>query len=155
MGLVERVAGGGLVVSEYGADQATIERELKKRDPLLSLQGWPSQTHQTILWKVVRFSGGDRPPETVCVWQSDRGEPYPLSSGLLNLVDRLDRNSRSQHVGEDDRNAELERQRQRANELANEGIIDNTTFKHGRPVLPRSQSLRMSRDKARARGEKR
>lgn len=154
MGYVERTLDSGLVLSEYGWDHAQVERELKKRDPDLTLQGWPSQTHGTILWKVVRYAGPDRPPDTVAVWQSDRGEPYPLSSGLLDLVDRLDRNTRGAAVGEDELNARLEAERRKQDERDGEGIIDNTTFKHGRPVLPRSQSLRMSRDKQRAKGKK-
>ena len=82
-------------------DGGALERELRRRDPLLSLQGWPSATHGCILWRVVRESGPDRPPETVAVWQSESGEPYPLSSGLLDLVDRLDRNSRHRYLDED------------------------------------------------------
>jgi hypothetical protein len=154
LGYVERRA-GGLLVAELGMDGTSLERELRKRDPLLSLQGWPSATHGCILWRVVREAGPDRPPETVAVWQSESGEPYPLSSGLLDLVDRLDRNSRHSHRGED----ELERQRRaevaRQLERDNEALRDDWNFRHGRPVLHRSVSLRMARDKARARGEKR
>jgi hypothetical protein len=145
---------GDLLVAELGMDGGALERELRRRDPLLSLQGWPSATHGCILWRVVRESGPDRPPETVAVWQSESGEPYPLSSGLLDLVDRLDRNSRHRHAGED----ELERQRQvsrdRQVERENEALRDDWNPKHGRPLLPRSQSLRMARDKRRAKGEK-
>ena len=154
MGLVVRTLDSGLVLQEYGQGHASLERELKKRDPLLSLQGWPSQTHGCILWKVVRYAGPDRPPDTVCVWQSERGEPYPLSSGILDLVDRLDRNTRSAYVGEDELNARLERSRAAQVNRDNEALVDDWVFKHGRPVLPRSQSLRMARDKQRARGKK-
>ena len=74
MSLVERTLDSGLVLQEYGQDHASLERELKRRDPLLSLQGWPSATHGCIVWKVVRYAGPDRPPDTVAVWQSERGE---------------------------------------------------------------------------------
>lgn len=153
MGLVERTLESGLVLATDAMDSAALERALKKRDPLLGLQGWPSEIHGTILWKVVRQSPG-RAPETVCVWQSDRGEPYPLSSALLDLVDKLDRNTRSSYGTVEERNEQrrAEFARQEAND--NEAIIDDTTFKHGRPLIPRSQSLRMSRDKRRNRGEK-
>lgn len=155
MGLVERTLDSGLIVAQdVGGDHASLERELRRRDPELSLQGWPSQTHDCIVWKVVRYAGPDRPPDTVCVWMSERGEPYPLSSGLLDMVDRLDRNTRARYRGEDDLNAERERERRKQLDRDNEGIHENTTFKHGRPVLPRSQSLRISRDKQRAKGKK-
>jgi len=152
--MVERTLASGIVTAESGMDASSVERALKKRDPLLSLQGWPSETHRTILWKVVREGGSGRPPDTVCVWQSDRGEPYPLSSALLDLVDKLDRNSRTVYLTDDQRNDLRHRELARKMELDNEAIRDDTTFKHGRPVLPRSQSLRMSRDKQRNRGEK-
>ena len=154
MGLVERTLDSGLVLQEYGQDHASLERELRKRDPDLSLQGWPSSTHGCILWKVVRYAGPDRPPDTVCVWQSESGEPYPLSSGLLDLVDRLDRNHRGGHLGEDEINAARDRELGRQLERDRVALIEDYLFKHGHPVLPRSQSLRMSRDRQRARGKK-
>ena len=143
----------GLVLAEHGMDGQALERELRKRDPLLSLQGWPSAEHGCIVWRVVRETPAGS-PETVLVWQSDRGEPYPLSSGLLDLVDRLDRNSRAVYASED----ELEQQRRRARDRQvardNDALADDWNPRHGRPVLPRSQSLRMARDKQRARGKK-
>src|SRR5438034_3190003 len=101
MGFVERRGAGGLTVAELGMDGAALERELKRRDPLLGLQGWPSQAHGCIVWRVVRDAGAGG-PETVCVWQSPRGEPYPLSSGLLDLVDSLDRSSRGVYPSVDE-----------------------------------------------------
>jgi hypothetical protein len=154
LGLIERTLDSGLIVSQYGSDHASLERELRKRDPLLSLQGWPSQTHGRILWKVVRYAGPDRPPDTVCVWQSEQGEPFPLSSGLLDLVDRLDRNTRHGHHGEDEMNEARNRELDRQVERDREAIVEDHLFKHGRPLLPRSQSLRMSRDRQRAKGRK-
>jgi hypothetical protein len=154
MGLIERTLDSGLIVSEYGDDHASIERELKRRDPDLTLQGWPSQTHGCILWKVVRHAGSDRPPDTVCVWQSERGEPYPLSSGILEMVDRLDRNTRSVVVNADDLNAAVDRERAERVNRENQAIREDHEFPHGHPVTPRGQWLRMSRDKQRAKGKK-
>jgi hypothetical protein len=154
MRLIERTLDTGLIVQEYGMDYASIERALKRRDPLLSLQGWPSQAHGCLIWKVVRDAGSERPPDTVCVWQSDRGEPYPLSSGILDMVDRLDKNTRHEHVSEDELNARRAREAAKQADRDREALIDDHLFKHGIPVLPRSQSLRMARDKRRARGEK-
>lgn len=152
--MIHRSLDSGLVLAEHGMDGAALERELRRRDPLLSLQGWPSSEHRCIVWRVVRDAGSERGPETVCVWQSESGEPYPLSSGLLALVDRLDRNNRGRYDSEDERNAERERERQKQISRSNEALADDWHPKHGRPVLPRSQSLRMHRDKQRARGRK-
>lgn len=136
-------------------DGAAVERALKQRDQDLRLQGWPSITHDCILWKVVRYAGPDRPPDTVCVWQSDRGEPYPLSSGLLDMVDRLDKNSRSTYLSEDQRDARERDRLARDKQAAYEDLAQDYEKRAKRdPMLPRSQSLRLSRDKQRARGKK-
>ena len=152
MSYVERRT-GDLLVAELGMDGGAIERELRRRDPLLSLQGWPSATHGCILWRVVRESGLDRPPETVAVWQSESGEPYPLSSGLLDLVDRLDRNSRHRYLDED----ALERRRQAARdrqvERDNEALRDDWNPRHGRSPLFRGRDLQLSRQRARREGK--
>lgn len=157
MGLVERTLDTGLILQEYGQDHASLERELKKRDRDLSLQGWPSQTHGCILWKVVRYAGPDRPLDTVAVWQSDRGEPFPLSSGILDLVDRLDKNSRHHYADEDERNEGRRREREKQNARDREALLSDykTVMGPGHAgLLPRGQSLRRARDKRRNRGEK-
>lgn len=149
-----RLTDSGLILAEDSMDSAAVDRALKKKDPLLSLQGWPSATHDCILWKVVRYAGPDRPPDTVAVWQSDRGEPFPLSSGLLDLVDKLDRNTRYEYLNEDQREQRRREQVEKEIRQRDADLIDDWTPRHGRPVLPRSQSLRMARDKRRGRGEK-
>jgi hypothetical protein len=137
----------GLVLAQDSMEAAAVERALKRKDPHLELQGWPSQTHDCIIWKVVRGL------ETVCVWQTDRGEPLPLSSGILDLVDRLDRNTRAAYVDADDLNARQKEQEAKGWDQDVETLTEDWSRKHGRPMLPRSQSLRRSRDKRRARGE--
>jgi hypothetical protein len=134
-------------------DGAALERELRKRDPLLALQGFLSAEHGAVVWRVVR-EAGEAGPETVCVWQSASGEPYPLSSGLLALVDQLDRNSRGGYAGEDELDARRRTEQARQQQRDNEALADDWNPKHGRPLLPRSRSLRMARDKRRAKGEK-
>jgi hypothetical protein len=148
-----RVTSGGLVLAEHGMDGAAVERALKSRDPDLRLQGWPSAVHDRILWKVVRYCGPDRPPETILVWAGDDGVPHPLSSGLLNALDHLDRNSRVTYLNEDQRNAARDAELARAKQEEYEALADDWNPTRGRPVLPRSQSLRLSRDKQRARGK--
>lgn len=154
MGTVERRLGSGLVAVEIGTDGAALERELQKRDPALQLQGWPAPEWGCISWRVVRTAGLDRPPETICYWMNEAtGEPYPLSSALLDKVDQLDRNSRGVYVSAEERNARREAEIAKQQERDNEAMLDWIP-RHGRPVLPRSQSLRLARDKRRAKGEK-
>jgi len=151
--VIHRHLESGLVVAEHGMDSISLERELSKRDPLLSLQGWPDPEYGRIRWRVVRETpeGGF---ETVVCWP-ESGEPYPLSSGILDLLDRHDRNNTRRDYKDED---ELERERRaavtRQQERDDEALVDDWTPKHGRPVLHRGQSLRMARDKRRAKGEK-
>jgi hypothetical protein len=146
--VIHRSLESGLVLAEQGMDGAALERELRKRDPLLGLQGYLSLEHRAVVWRVVR-EAGEAGPETVCVWQSESGEPYPLSSGLLSLVDRLDRNSRGAYAGVDELDARRRAEQARQQQRDNEALADDWNPKHGRPVLHRSRSLQMTRAKRR------
>lgn len=143
----------GLILAEQTPDAAALERQLKQIDRRLSLQAWP-QPDGLPVWKVVLHYAGDRPPETIASWIDQQGEPLPLSSRLVDLVQSLDRNSRVAFVDADGKNAQFAEQRERDNARDEEALISDWRFPHGRPVLPRSQSLRLSRDKQRAKGKK-
>lgn len=154
MGFSYSTTDSGLVVAEQAMDEAAVRRALKEWDPDLRLVPQASEKLGTTLWKVMRTTGSDRPAEFVCAWQSDRGEPYPLSMRILDLVKQLDKNTRSSYQSVEERDARRRAELERETQQRNEDLADDWTPKHGRPVLPRSQSLRMSRDRRRARGEK-
>lgn len=143
----------GLILATESMDAAALEPLLRKLDPDLSLQAWPSRDGPPT-WKVVRHFSRDHPPETICSWVDDSGRPLPLGEGLLDLVRRLDRNQRATYVDPDVRNRQLKEALDKNWDDETEALTDDWRFKHGRPVLPRSQSLRMSRDKQRAKGKK-
>jgi hypothetical protein len=132
----------GLVIPQEGAGWAAVDAALKRHDQHLSLGQVAG------VWKVYYQASRDLPPEFLCDWRDPDGTPRELSMGLLDHVRSLDRNSRERAPSE----AELERKRQAdlAKHKADmaEGIIENTTFKHGRPVLPRSRSLMRARHKS-------
>lgn len=153
MSLSYRETDGGVILAEHSMDVASIERALKQRDPDLRLQGWPTpEAEGGILWKVVRLVSVG-PPETICVWASERGEIYPLSSGLLDKVDRLDKNSRSVYLNEDQLNAQKREREKVSKQKDIADIADYNERKHGEPILPRSQSLVMARRREWARGK--
>lgn len=143
----------GLILARETSDAPALERALKQIDRDLSLQGWPRVDGPT-LWKVVRYCGPDRPPETIASWINDQGDPMPLTEGLLDLVRRLDRNSRGDYVDPDEKNRRLKDLLDKEWDRDAEAIQQDWLMPHGRPVLPRSQSLRRSRDKQRAKGKK-
>lgn len=150
--MIERTLDSGLILQEYGQDHASLERELKRRDPDLSLVGRFSETHRCIIWKVV-LNRADRPFEDVYIWMSEQGEPYPLSSGILDGLDKHTKNTRYKHVSEDEINAARNREIDRQAERDNEANLDDHIFKHGRPVLPRTPGLVASRRRNRREGK--
>jgi len=136
----------GLLLARESPDGPALERELQRWDRELQLQGF-LQPDGPILWKVVRHG------ETVYSWVDEQMRPLPLSWRMLDEVRQLDKNQRGGYLDEDAREALRLVERDKQVERDNEALADDWTPKHGRPVLPRSQSLRMARDKRRAKGE--
>jgi hypothetical protein len=156
VGTVYSRTGSGLLLAEEGADAASISRALRQMDPELILQPDFSQSLQQTVWKVYRYQG-DRPPVFVMAFVNERGDPYPLSSRILDMVRGLDKNSRWETPDPDVLNAAAEVERQKVRDRIYEDLADDVATVGGRGhagMLPRSQSLRMARDKARARGLK-
>lgn len=149
----------GLVLPSQGSDEAAVRRALKEHDPELVLlppgvdvAGRPAP--ERVGYRVYRRSGGDRPLDFVCFWGNDQFDPYPLSSSLIDRVKELDRNTASLHLDELARD-EIRRQEIAATSARDqEALAADWATPHGRPVLHRSQSLRLARDKQRAKGKK-
>lgn len=147
MGFVEWRSDSGLNVVEQCGDVAAISRLLRQHDDDLRLvPGWP--------FRVYSYRGPNHPAEFVLAWQSEAGEPLPLSSRLVDEVIRHDRNSRGVVVDADVRNQQQKQAEAKQWERDQEAITEEWLMKHGRAVLPRSQGLRRARDKRRAKGEK-
>lgn len=158
MSLAYRRTESGLVFPESGVDEAAIRRALRDHDdqlrlipPGVDMAGRPQP--ERVGYRVARLTGGDRPLEFLCFWGNDMGDPYPLSHAIVDMVKQLDRNTGSAYMDDVVRN-ELARQvKEKDWARDTEALADDWAFKHGRPVLPRGQSLRRARDKRRARGE--
>ena len=145
----------GLLVPE-GAHEAAVRKALRQLDDDLRLVPVDSDAYGRRIYRVVRYQGSERPFVPVLFWGDEYGNPYEGLSvtGLLDMVQRLDRNTRGTVPDSDTRNAELvERRRREANaaldEIAREfrGRLEGTRSS----PLPRSESLRRARDKVRAR----
>ena len=134
------------------ADERAINRALREYDDELRLVPQPTSTG--LAYQVRRYRGGDKPSEFLFFWVDDNGDPLPLSMNILDLVKRHDKNTQSAYLDDVARNA-LKKRREDAHwEAETQAMADDWQPKHGRPVLPRSVSLRMSRDKERSRGKK-
>jgi hypothetical protein len=153
MGFVEWRSSGGLDILEHQGDEATISRELRKHDDDLRLIRGYDTERGVWLYKVYSYRGPNHPAEFILAWQTEQGEPLPLSSRLVDEVVRHDRNTRGRTLDADVKNAMQKAEEAKQWDRDQEALIDDWSMKHGRPILPRSQSLRRARDKRRARGE--
>lgn len=76
----------GLTVVEHAADEHQIQRQLKEINDRLIL--WPPDATSAYYRVVFRVSD-DKPVRDVCAWMDDYGNPLPLSSGLIDKVNRM------------------------------------------------------------------
>ena len=143
----------GLAVPLTGADEASVSRALKEYDPDLLLIPQDSDVYGRRIYRVARRVGGDRPVQWIVTWRTREGDALPLSHRLVEKVKELDLNSRNRVDDPDDLNAQLRVERERDLEREMENLREDWMRK-SIPILPRSQALRMSRDKRRAKGEK-
>lgn len=156
MGLVYSRTDGGLVVASHGADEAAVAAALKRHDPMLELSRQADPEYGCWAWTVLRRTptGG---VEAVVHWrEGGHGQPYPLSMRLVDEVQKHDRGTR----GRVETIAEAEEKHRAETEKDYRRDMDEIVREFG-PKLdgkryvpqPRSQRLRMGRDKRRARGE--
>jgi hypothetical protein len=111
MGLVYQ-SEGGLVVAREAADESSVRRALKDRDPRLRLVPQHSDHFGCTVYKVFYDLGSDRPAEFFFGWWNDEmTEAYPLSHALVDMVDRLDKNSRAPKYDPDAEEARIKAER--------------------------------------------
>lgn len=140
----------GVFVVEEAADFKQVERDLGRLDDRLFLiQEW--QRGRPVYCVMVDF--GDRGAHELTRWLDDRGDPLPLSSGLVEKVKSL--RPRSGRLDLLAARRENERYAARENERTGEvmeDIADDMAPKiSGRrsAVLPRGQHLRLARSRSR------
>jgi hypothetical protein len=138
----------GLEVACESQDERSVQRDLREYDSELRL------VPQAGGYQVRRWRGPDRPSEFLFAWVDANGDPLPLSSRMMDMVRLHDRNTRGRALDADVANAAKHEQDARDWDAQVEAATGDWAAKHGRPVLPRSTSLRMSRDKQRAKGKK-
>lgn len=153
--LVYTPSPSGLLLATHGADERSAAAALRQHDPDLRLVPQDSDHFGKRIYKVYRYKGSETEAEFVCGWWDELGNPLPLSvTGLLDLVQRLDKNTRGGVQDVDIHNEELKASRQRANEAGFDAILeehkDRVDGKKSSP-LPRSRSLQLARARERAR----
>lgn len=145
-GLVYNRTDSGLVVAEAPQGDAAVARALREYDPDLRLI--PGVPGQGIPYKVY-YDRGDRPAEHLCSWMDEvTGEAFPLSMGLLERVKQQDRNTRSEYLDEDERDARFREEKARNTAAALEDCRDDWLVREKHPqTLRRSVSLRQARSR--------
>lgn len=125
MALVTRRHGPGLVIAEEAFDEARLSLALKQIDRRLVLQkhrrdgvegGW--------VYKVIQVVSDDYAP-VVFTWMDERGEPLPLSSGLVEELKRHLRGERTDLVSEDEHNRRLVERGRRVEEELTRAVVDD------------------------------
>lgn len=149
---------GALHVVAQQQAPAQITKDLRQIDDRLFVEKQLTLSGEEV-WCVVVDVGGDQPPFTILEWRDERsGQPIPeLSSGIVARVHRMERDGKRLHglvVVENRRRVEASRRA--AAHAYEEMARDMEPRASGlrSAVLPRSQALRMSRDRARAQGRK-
>lgn len=140
----------GLLVAENGsADEKAIARALRDHDPDLRLVPQGFRNGMTA-YKVYRYCGSERPAEFICFWGNAQGEPYPLSSRLLDKVRALDKSQRGSegYLSEDELNDRAKAARQEQAQADAEDLFDDWKTREKRSAcLPRSTSLARARSR--------
>jgi hypothetical protein len=147
---------GALAIVERPAAKHEINRLLRQYDPTLSVEQQMRRGGE-LVWCVIKDCGilGVR---TVYDYRDEDGTPIPmLSERIVDHFRRRENESLADLVARADaENARLVADRRARAQEGYETAASEMRKMVGRSaVLPRSQALRMSRDKARARGEKR
>ena len=121
---------GGLLVPE-GALEAAVSRQLQELDPDLRLVPQDSDVYGQRIYKVYKYMGSERPALFVLLWGDGHGNPYPLSSALVEEVKRHDRNMRGVLLDPDEHNRRLKEERYRdlASDLDELGAEYDSYFK--------------------------
>lgn len=138
----------GLYVSEDAVDFNAVDKALYEVDDHLFLT-W-EVTDGAKAYRVL-YDRGDHEPAEICRWVNERGDPLPLSSGLVERVKSL--RPRDGVVDLDasrKANEELERRQVADFEAEVDEIVKDMGPRaegRKRPVLHRGQHLRLARQR--------
>lgn len=108
MTLIQRRSDSGLVLAEQAMDEQSITRALKTLDGRLVLQKHPRNVEGGYVYKVLRVWSDSHEPAIVLTWMDEYGTPLPLSSGLIDEVQRHMLGARNARLDADEYNRRFE-----------------------------------------------
>lgn len=122
MTYVSRLTASGVVLQELAQDDAGVQRALTQIDDRFVL--WPPDGHSPYYRVMCRVSD-DQPALPVVTWMDANGDPAPLSSGLIDEVQKWRPENRSRRVDADEHNQRHVEQAQRLQEEHGQAVIDD------------------------------
>ncbi len=151
--LVPRRHDSGLILAEHGSNEHSVRSQLRALDPDLILTVETNERHRCFEYVVVK-TRGDQEAVEICRWRDHAGRPLPLSSGILEHVNRLRADARTPYGDPAEHNERLTEQIRRAMEDASIDAAREIENRRGRiPAFHRSRQLYLTRARARSRGE--
>lgn len=147
---------GALYVVQDTAGKPEIDRALREIDPRLFTERQVA-FDGSVVWCVVTEMAGDHPPLTILEWRDENDKPISdLASGIVDRVRAMERDpivlAKKLRARNEARRKSIDKARDEAYEDMAHDMIPSIEGRRS-AVLPRSQALRMSRDRMRARGD--
>lgn len=147
---------GALYVVEHASSRDPIQQALKQIDPRLFVERQATVDGEWV-WVVNVDLGRDDPMGIICLleWRDEQGKPIPyLAEGIVQRVAQMERDGAVLHRRVIEANRARTERMRRESMQATEDITREIVPAIGwrKTTLPRSQNLRMMRDRQRARG---
>ena len=131
-------------MAQEGRDEAAIRAELKAYDPHLCLVKQP--TSRGIAYQVW-YRATDSAANSILTWCDPDGTPRPLSSGLMEEVRKLDKNTYGPSLDPDAMNKAMKEKKALERQIEEEEYIRETEKRGKRsPVFHRGPHLRRDRE---------
>lgn len=111
----------GLIAARDSMDEVAVAAALKRLDRDLALHYRRDDAELVNVYKVVHVPSG----LVVLTWMDEHGQPLPLSSALVEAVQRLAVGARNKPPSEDEHNARLVEERRRDVARENDALIDD------------------------------
>jgi len=146
---------GALAVLESANPPKEIQAALRQIDPRLFLERQVTMAQEEV-WCVVVDAGSSEPPITILEWRDENGDPiHDLYYGLVRRMERMQRDGLTLSKSVMRKNEELiEAHRKKSHDALMDLRSMIPSILGTRSVnFKRGVSLRMHRDKMRARGE--
>jgi len=145
---------GGFTLVSHGAEKEDIDKALRRLDDRLFLD--PEYDPRSGVFWTVKYFRGDQYPLLITDWRESSGAPKELGWAIVDDLKRREGKgwTVAAEVVEANRRLRDERERDSAagySEVA--GDMFPRLLRPRKTIQPRSQALRMMRDKQRARGE--